>query len=145
MHPFHKFSTIAMIVILSLCLISCEKKKEAEIIITDQQFLLRQDKEHSFVVDAKGKIRNVGEVDVKNVVTTGDCPSCSEVWVVDQWLVSVAEKMPEQKAVIQYLAVGQEVEFSFKEIANMYRQSDGEPVLPEQLEIVIESFEAVSR
>ncbi len=145
MRSFLTFSILAFTGIFSLCLIACEKKKQAEIIITDQEFFLRQDKEHSFVVDARGKIRNVGEVDVKNVVVTGDCESCSDIWVVDQWLVSVAEKVPQQKDMIRYLSVGEEAEFSFKEIANMYRQSSGSPALPDQLKIVIESFETVDK
>jgi hypothetical protein len=145
MHLFRKFSILTLIGILSLCLAACERKKQAEVIITEQEFVLRQDKEHSFIVDARGKLRNVGEVDLRNVVVTGDCDSCSDVWVVDQWLVSVAEKMPEQKSVIPYLSVGEEAEFGFKEIANMYRQGSGSPALPDQLKIVIESFEPAGK
>lgn len=128
---------------LSLCLVSCENKKQGKVIVTEQEFVLRQEKEHSFVVDARGKIRNTGDVDVKRVVVTGGCKSCSEIWVVGQWLVSVAEKTPEEKDVINYLAVGEEAEFSFKQLANMYHQGDAPPDMPEQLEIIIESFETV--
>lgn len=145
MPAFRNFLIISLAMILVLSLLSCEKEKHAEVIITEQEFVLRRDKEHSYVVDAKGKIRNVGEVDIKNVVVTGDCPSCSDVWVVDQWLVSVAEKMPDQKAVIRYLAVGEEAIFSFKELANMYRQSGDDPELPDQLNIVVESFETADK
>lgn len=145
MKSFWKLIVILLLLTLTCCLISCDKKKQGEILVTKQEFFLRQDKEHSYVIDAKGKIRNIGEVDVRKIVVTGDCPSCSDVWVVGKWLVSVAEKMPEQKDVIGYLAVGQEAEFSFKEVANIYNQGDDIPEMPENLEIVIESFETVHR
>jgi len=141
---FRKVIISLLLVLLSLCLFCCEKKKQGEVIITEQEFVLRQEKEHSYVIDAKGKIRNIGEVDVKKVVVTGYCRSCSEVWVVGQWLESVAEKLPEQKDMIGYLAVGEEAEFSFKQIANMYHQDAAPPEMPENMEIVIESFESVN-
>jgi len=144
MKSFRKIIILFLSLTLIFCLASCEKKKQGELIVTEQEFVLRQDKEHSYIIDARGKIRNVGDVDVRRVVITGYCRSCSEVWVVGQWLESVAEKMAEQKDLIGYLAVGEEAEFSFKQVANMYHQGDIAPEMPEKLEIVIESFESVN-
>jgi len=133
-------------VLLSLCLISCEKKKkQGKVIITEQEFVLRQDRETNFTIDAKGKIRNVGDVDVKNVVVTGYCRSCNTQWIPGQWVITPEiEKMPNQKDTINYISVGNEESFSFEEITDMRLLSDQKtPEMPEKLEIVIESFETV--
>jgi len=131
--------------VLSICMVSCEKKKEGKVIITDQEFVLRNDKENSYTIDARGKVRNVGEVDVKKVVVTGYCRSCSDLWIVGQWVITPeVEKMPNQKDVISYISVGNEESFSFEEIADLLLQVGQEaPELPEELEIVVESFETV--
>ena len=96
---------VVLIIMLSLFTVSCEKKKQAKVIITEQEFVLRQDKKNSFTIDAKGKIKNVGEVDVKKVVITGYCRSCGEEWIPGKWFVSGVEKMPDQKDTISYIAV----------------------------------------
>ncbi len=140
-----RLTSLFLIVLLSLCLVSCEKKKQGKVIVSEQEFVLRQDKENQFTIDASGKIRNVGEVDVKKVVVTGYCRSCSELWIVGQWVISPdVEKMPNQKDIISYIAVGNEASFSFQEVADLLLRADQEPPkLPEKLEIVIESFETV--
>jgi hypothetical protein len=52
--------------------------------------------------------------------------------------------MPNQKATINYLPTGYEEEFSFQEIALHYGKADEKPQnIPDNLEIVIESFEVV--
>ena len=134
-------------VVLSLCLLSCENKKiEGKVIVTEQEFSIRQDAEYNWVIDAKGKIRNVGDVDVKKVVVTGYCRSCSEIWTAGIWVVSNnIEKSSEQKDIISYLTAGNEEEFSFREVAFFFRPGGPGPegVMPENLEIVIESFETV--
>ena len=56
--------------VMTFCLVSCEKKKQGKVVITEQEFVLRQDKENSFTIDARGKIKNVGDADVKRVVVT---------------------------------------------------------------------------
>ena len=135
-----------LLMVLSLCLISCEKKQQGKVIITEQQFDLRQDKENQYTIDARGKIKNVGEVDVKKVVVTGYCRSCSDLWIVGQWVITPEiEKMPHQKDIISYLPVGSEESFSFEGITDMLLKADQEeaPLLPDQLEVVIESFETV--
>lgn len=127
------------------CLVSCEKtKKEGKVIVSDQEFVMREDSETTFRIDARGKIRNVGDVDLKKVVVTGYCRSCGEIWIPGQWFVSDVEKLPEQKAEINYLPVGGESEFSFKRVADMMLTAGQEPPeMPEKLEVVVESFEIV--
>jgi hypothetical protein len=58
------------------------------------------------------------------------------------WFISDLEKMPAQKDVINYLAVGQEADFGFKEVAFFFNNSQHAPeTVPEKIEVVIESFE----
>ena len=135
---------IAFALIAGVCLISCTEKKEGKVSVTDQSFSIRKDGKIDWVVDAKGKIRNVGEVDVKNVVVTAYCRSCGEVVKSGNWFISNLPKTPVQQDVINYLAAGQEAGFGFKEIAFYFDQGHLEPkALPEKLEVVIESFETV--
>jgi hypothetical protein len=141
-----RLTILFLIVLPALCLISCTEKKEGKVIVTDQEFSIRQDAEYNWVIDAKGKIRNVGDVDVKKVVVTGYCRSCSEIWSAGIWLVSDnVEKSSDQKDTISYLTAGNEEEFSFKEVAFFFRPGGPGPegMIPDNLEIVIESFETV--
>ncbi len=139
--------TCILTAVLSLCLVACEKKKQGKVIVSEQEFVLRQDKENQYTIDAKGKIRNVGDVDVKKVVVTGYCRSCNELWIVGQWVITPdVEKMPYQKDIISYLAAGSEASFSFQGIADLLLRADQQtPELPEKLEVVIESFETVEK
>ena len=140
-----KYVIFACFLITVFCLIACEKKKEGKVIVTDEEFTLRQDGERSWLLDATGKVRNVGEVDVKKVVITGYCRSCGEVITLGSWIVSDVEKLPYQKDTISYLTAGDEETFNFKEVAFVYGQPGIEkPGMPDNLEIVIESFESVN-
>jgi len=145
MQVFQRCTIFILALVLSICMVSCEKKKEGKVLITEQEFVLRKDKENSYTIDARGKIKNVGEVDVKRIVVTGYCRSCSDLWIVGQWVITPeVEKMPHQKDVIGYISVGNEELFKFTEVADLLLQSGQEaPELPEELEIVVESFEAV--
>ena len=136
----------SFLLIASLCFVSCAEKKEGKVIITEQEFSIRQDAEFNWVIDAKGKIKNVGDVDVKNVVVTGYCRSCGEVLNAGQWTVSAYGKDSgrDQLDVVSYLTAGNEEDFSFKEVAFYFQQSGISPGgMPDNLEVVIESFEVV--
>jgi hypothetical protein len=127
-------------------LMGCSQAKEGRVLITDQEFSIRQNSDNSWVVDAKGKIKNVGEADVKNVVVTGRCNSCSKVFATGQWFVSRYEKMPDQKAVIAYLPVGAEKKFDFKAIAFIMEKNGASPVkMPMGLECEVVSFEPMEK
>ncbi|MDA3895472.1 MAG: hypothetical protein PF482_04920, partial [Desulfobacteraceae bacterium] len=93
---------------VSFGLLSCSEKKEGKVIVTESEFVVRQDNEKAFVIDAKGKVKNVGDVDVKQLVVTGYCRSCGELINPGNWFVSDVEKNPEQKDIISYLAAGAE-------------------------------------
>ncbi len=121
-----------------------KEQKTANIKITDRELVLRQDSPNSFVLDVSGKVRNVGETDVKRLVITGYCRSCQEIFVNGKWFISEYEKTDEQKDVISYLAPGNENEFRFKGVAFYFTQTGEKPeTLPENVEIVIESYEVV--
>ena len=142
-----RFTVLCAVLCLSVCMVSCEKKKqEGKVVVSAQEFVLRQDKENSYIIDAKGKIKNVGEVDLKNVVVTGECRSCSEIWAIGIWTISGTEKWPYQKDTISYLPAGKEAEFQFKSVADFAsRPGEPPPAKPEKLEVVVESFETVDK
>jgi len=158
-------SCCLLLVVLSLS--ACEKKPKVEgkLEVSEREYILSQFSDNGWSIDAKGKVKNIGEVDVKRVVVTGECKSCIDVWVPAKWfkysqnddIVSseqkdVVEKIGhgeeedsqfDQKDIISYIAVGEEKAFSFTEFAYFYTQSpDQKPEMPpeEELEIIIESF-----
>jgi len=148
MFSFHRFAVFyaCCFLIVFLFSVSCSEKKEGKVIVTEQEFSIRKDAEYNWVIDARGKVQNVGEVDVKKIVVTGYCHSCSEIWSAGIWLVSNdVDKLPEQKDVISYLATGEEKEFSFRDVAFFFRPGGPGPegMMPEHLEVVVESFEAI--
>lgn len=132
--------------LLLVCgLSACKKPPEGKVVVTEAEFFIRQDSPNTWNVDARGKVRNVGDVDVRRVVVTGNCRSCGEMLVSGAWFINDLEKRPEQKAVINYLAAGAEEKFSFREVAFLFDQSEIAPTdMPDKLEIEIMSFEVVS-
>jgi hypothetical protein len=81
----------------------------------------KKDSPNAYVMDATGKEKNVGEVDVKNVLVTGYCRSCGETLTPERWMVSDdIEKTADQKSLINYIPMGQEAEFSFRGVAFIY-------------------------
>jgi len=141
----NRFAVVfSFLLIACLCIVSCSEKKEGKVIVTEQEFSIRHDTDINWVIDVKGKIRNVGEADVKKVVITGYCRDCTQVLNAGIWTTSDYEKTMGQKDVISYLTAGAEEEFSFVEVAFYFHQSGHPPAgLPDMLEVVIESFEVV--
>jgi len=130
------------------CLFACndagKKETTGRAIITDVEYNIRQTHEKSYVLDARGKIRNIGEVDLKNVVITGYCKSCILEFTSQHWFTSNIDKTKNQKDTISYLSVGAEEEFSFEEVAFYFTHVQTPPEkMPEEIEIVIESFDTV--
>ena len=79
------------------------------------------------------------------MVVTGYCRSCGDILSAGIWFRSNVEKTSDQKDIISYLTAGNEEEFDFREVA-FYFQPGGpgpEGKMPDNLEIVIESFEVV--
>jgi hypothetical protein len=144
------------------CLISCskaaDKEKVGQVVVVEVEYSVRQTHGtagnegaegtkgtwgNSFVVDARGKVKNIGDVDVKKVVVTGYCRSCTLAFTSQQWFTSDCDKTDDQQDIISYLAVGAEKEFSFEEIAFYISHEAVPPPLPEKMDIVIESFDVV--
>jgi hypothetical protein len=135
---------MTILFIAALMLFSCSKPKEGKVVVTEQEFIIRQDSPNAYVMDAKGKVKNIGEVDVKNVVVTGLCPSCGEALAPGRWMGPGQDKTSDQKDIINFIPVGQEEEFAFRGVAFIYNLVAEEPKeKPEKMEVVIESFEVV--
>jgi hypothetical protein len=139
--------SLIIILLVSTCLfLACSKPKEGKVTVSSQEFSIRNDAKNSWVIDAKGKVKNIGEVDVKNVVVTGYCQSCGEVFTNGVWYVSEYDKTPDQKDTISYLPVGAEEEFSFTGVAFLPDQTGkGPDKLPDVLECKVISFESVNK
>ena len=136
---------VVVIMMLAVLVSGCEKeKKSGKVEVTGHEIVLRQDGPNSYVLDAKGKVKNIGDVDVKNLIVTGYCRSCQEIFTNGKWFVSEYEKTPEQKDIISYLTPGNEENFAFKGIAFFFPQSGEKPEsLPDNIEIIVESFDVM--
>jgi hypothetical protein len=140
-----KIATSCLLIVLCAGLFACHKPKEAKVIVTKQEFSIHQVSDYGFEITAKGEIQNTGEVDLKNVVVTGQCPSCGESIVFGTWFISDINKTADEQDIINYLAVGAKAEFSFVGVAMyMSKTKEAPTTLPEKLEINIVSFEPVS-
>lgn len=133
------------LMLLVVAFLSCSKPKEAKVIISSHEFSLRKLSKNAYTIDAKGKAKNVGEADVKKVVVTGYCRSCTTGLAPGRWSVSERERAPEEKCVINFIPAGGEADFTFTDVAVIYTIDGIEPKeMPEKLEAVIESFEKVN-
>ena len=89
-------------------------------------------------------MRNVGDVDVKNVLVTGYCRSCIEMIKPGHWFISGAEKTEAQKDLISYITVGAERSSASRKWRLIYNMVDEAPeTMPEELEVVVKSFDVV--
>jgi len=137
-------SLIISLILLIACLDSCHEKKQGKLAVTEKNFSFTKDGKFSYTLDVTGKIKNVGDVAVKNIIVTGYCRSCKEVMVSNTWYVTQVVKRTEQEAPISYLGPGEEKDYHFSGIAYYYSQSSEPPQgLPEKLEVVVESFETM--
>ena len=136
-----------LLVVLSVCLFSCEKPKQGKVIVSEYDFYIERVTKTGFELCAKGKVKNVGEVDVKKVAVTGNCLSCTEIIRYDgSWIYSPdTEKTAEQQPVINYIPIGAEEEFTIETIAYGGDSSKQPPEnIPEKLEVIVVSFETAS-
>lgn len=140
------FLTLCFMIAMPLFGCQKEKPKKGKVEIVKQQFSMRQENKYNWTIDAKGIVKNVGDVAVKNVVVTGYCESCGDKLARNVWAQYNVEKSPDQKATIAYLPPGAEKDFSFKEIAFMLTQAGESPdKMPDKLDCKIVSFETVQK
>jgi hypothetical protein len=141
-------SLLALSVFLSFGVFSCAEKEEkkASFEFSETEFNVRQSHEQSYVLDARGKIRNASPHDVKNLVVTAHCRSCVLNFTARAWFISGTEKTANQVAKIGYLAAGAAVDFNFEEVAFYFTHEKSKPdYIPDNIEIVVESYEIVER
>jgi DNA-directed RNA polymerase subunit N (RpoN/RPB10) len=122
--------------VLSVRLFSCEKPKQGKVIVSEYDFYTERVTKTGFELCAKGKVKNVGEVDVKTVAITGNCLSCIDVYKYDGSWINPPDtgKSAEQQPVISYIPIGEEKEFIIKNIAYAPTQLNQLPKeIPEKL------------
>jgi hypothetical protein len=140
------FSYLCMMLILGLVLTSCSRPKEGKVEVGEHEFAVRKLSPFAYTIDAKGKIKNVGGADVKKIIVTGKCRSCTNGLAPGRWTIADdRDRTAEEKCMINYLVAGGEAEFSFTDVAVMYNTIPDDPKgMPDQMEIVIVSFETVN-
>lgn len=147
MYFFRKMNYLGWLgVVIAVCLIfACEKEQKAgRLEVTETAFSMEKDGNYSQSLNVKGKVKNVGPYDVKNIVVTGRCNSCSEIMISGKWFATQEVKAQDQKDTIDYIVAGGEESFSFNDIAYYYDTGAVDPdSYPEGLEVYIESFETV--
>ncbi len=114
---------------------------EPEFVISDENFEIFQDGRYVYGVKVTGTIRNTGNVDVSDVVLTGECPSCSTSIIERQWFL-MEFKRDEQKDFIRFLGRGERQNFSFEGVA-YFRTGGGDPPdeMPDDVRVIVESYE----
>ena len=144
MHHFIRLILCLSFVFVSV-LTSCEKPKEAKLVVSESEFKINQLSPFSYSINARGKIKNIGKADVKKVLVTGHCKDCFNGLKPGLWTIAERERTPEEVDEIKYIPVGSETEFSFKDVAVMYNTVPEMPKeMPQNMEISIVSFEAVN-
>ncbi len=133
----------SLIMMAASALYSCSKPKEAKVVVSEHEFAIRKLNDYAYTIDARGKVKNIGEVDVKKVVVTAYCRDCSNGFAQGKWLVTERERAPEEMEMINYLVAGGEAEFSFTDVAVIYNVPETPKEMPKQMEVVIQSFEVV--
>lgn len=145
--PVKFISIVALCLFLFICTASCDKEQKVGTLkITESEFMLEQDSQKTTIsLNAMGKIKNTSPYDIKRIVITGRCKTCTEVMHAGEWFVTQEVKRESQKDTISYLAAGLEEPFRFDGIAYFFRSRPGEipETYPEDLEIYVESFETV--
>lgn len=132
---------LCFLLIMTSGLFSCSKPKEGKVAVVAQNFAIRQLTTHRYTIDATGKIKNTGDVDLKKVVVTAYCKDCYKGLAPGKWTVSERERTPEEKDVIDYLPAGREARFKFTDVAIIYTMEPGMPnEIPKNMQAVIQSF-----
>ena len=118
------------------------KTPEPELEIVNESFEIEWFSRERYTVTAAGSVRNVGDVDVENLVISGGCPSCGSSFRQGYWYEPAREKINEEKALIHRLPAGSQADFAFSGLS-YYPTGGGDSPdeMPEELEIYIKSYE----
>ncbi len=145
MKRIHLIVSVVLSFSLIFITLGCSKPKEAKIELSSHEFYIKKISDNSYSVYARGKIKNTGEVDVKKVVVTAYCRSCSNELIPGKWTVSERERAPVEMDVINYLVAGGEADFNFADVAVIYNTVPEQPEkMPDNMEVVIQSYDIVS-
>ena len=137
---------LVLVLTMSICLIACEKQKEGKVIVIEKEFNLEKGSKFTYSLNVKGKVKNVGDVDVKNIVIAGRCNTCDEMMISGKWFATQTVRSRDQQDTITYLAKDDEAEFQFMGIAYYYtREGEASQTFPEGLEVMIESLEVAEK
>jgi hypothetical protein len=115
----------------------------AELDISNIEYSIVEESKRVYSVKANGTIRNVGNVDLRDVVVTGNCSSCVPAFRQQTWyLTKVDQKTDDQKDLIRFLGKGERANFEFKGLAYFGTVGGDIPtVLPDGLEVSVLSYE----
>ena len=118
------------------------KTPEPELEIVNETFAIEWFSRGRYTVTAAGSVRNVGEVDVENLVISGGCPSCDSAFRQGHWYEPPRDKIDEENAVIHRLPAGAQADFAFSGLSYFPTGGGDAPdEIPEGLEIYIMSYE----
>jgi hypothetical protein len=136
--------SIVLCLLITCCLTSCNKEQKVGTLqILETEYSLEKDDEKTTIsLNVKGRIRNTSPYDIKKIVVTGRCKSCSEVMLSGRWFVTQEDKSGDQKDTISYISAGTDESFRFNGIAYFFKSTSTEipETYPEGLEIYVESF-----
>ena len=115
---------------------------EPELLITNESFSITMATDRQYAVKATGTVRNVGDVDVVNLVIAGGCPSCSTTYRHGQWYLPERERTDDETGVIRYLGAGEQADFEVNRVAYFPTGGgEGPDELPDEMEVYIMSYD----
>lgn len=118
------------------------ENQEAEFVISNTEFSIVDEGKRVYTVKATGTIRNIGNVDVRDLVISGDCPSCTQAYRQHGWYLTAVEKTEDQKDTIRFLGKGERTNFEFKGLAFFSAPGGASPTeMPDELSVHVLSYE----
>lgn len=60
-----KLVGLVVLSLITLLVISCAEKKEGTVVVSESEFIIRQDSENAYVIDARGKVKTLVKLMLK--------------------------------------------------------------------------------
>ncbi len=60
------FLVFCILLICGVC--ACKEEKECKVVVTETEYVLEHNGNYTFSLNAKGKVKNIGEVDLKKLL-----------------------------------------------------------------------------